>query len=203
MSLTYKQAIDIYNNVRKSNYEKPKIQVLVSVVPKEYQESLHECITRCYVIMKLYNSTHLINVEAFNYFCSETKKLLLSSFNHDGKEWIYFTPTVHAILEHSGELIEANSCKGLGAYTESGLECSNKVLRLIRIALSRKTNQIDNLNDCICRMWIRSDIQVRKAIPNKQCLKKSEASSTTSFRFQGQLPLVSLGDFYIRDLFSE
>ena len=90
-----------------------------------------------------------------------------------------------------------------GAYTEPGLECNSKVLRLIRIALSRKTNQIDNLNDCICRMWIRSDIQVRKAIPNKQCLKKSEASSTTSFRFQGQLPLVSLADYYIRDLVSE
>ena len=85
-------------------------------------------------------------------FVQKQKKLLLSSFNHDGKEWIYFTPTVHAILEHSGEFIEANSCKGLGAYTESGLECNSKVLRLIRIALSRKTNQIDNLNDCIYRM---------------------------------------------------
>ena len=116
---------------------------------------------------------------------------------------IFYTYSACNTLAFSGELIEANSCKGLGAYTEFGLECSNKVLRLIRIALSRKTNQIDNLNDCICRMWIRSDIQVRKAIPNKQCLKKSEASSTTSIRFQGQLPLVSLADYYIRDLVSE
>ena len=75
MSLTYKQAIEIYNYVRKIKYEKPKIE--------DFRQ---------------------------------------------------------------------------GTYTESGLECNNKVLRLIRIALSRKTNQIDNLNDCICRMWIRSDI---------------------------------------------
>ena len=87
--------------------------------------------------------------------------------------------------------------------TESGLECNNKVLRLIRITLGRKTNQIDNLNNCICRMWIRSYIQIRKAICNKFFLKKSEASSTTSFKFQRQLPLLSLGDYYIRDLVSE
>ena len=77
MSLTYKQAIDIYNNVRKIKHEKPKI----------------------------------------------------TDFR-----------------------------QGASTHTQSGLECNNKVLRLIRIALSRKTNQIDNLNDCICRIWTKSDI---------------------------------------------
>ena len=98
------------------------MQVLMSTVPEEFQLTLHECLTRSYVILKLYNSTHLINVELYKDFCTETKKLLLSSFNNSGNEWIYFTPTVHAVLEHSGELIEANNSKGLGTYTKSGLE---------------------------------------------------------------------------------
>ena len=183
--------------------EEKNLQVLVSAVPKEFQESLHECLTRCYVIMKLYNSTYLIDVEEYKLFCSETKNVLLTSFNHNGKEWIFFTPTLHALLEHSGDLIEANGGRGLGAYTESSLECNNKVLRLIRIALSRKTSQIDNLNDCMNRMWIRSDIHVRKAIPEKKIFKRSESSSNVDFRFQGPLPLVSLADYYFRDLVIE
>ena len=183
--------------------EEKNIQVLVSAVPKEFQESLHECLTRCYVIMKLYNSNLLINVDAYNYFCSETKKLLLTAFNHDGKQWIFLTPTAHSLFDHSGELIEANGSRGLSAYTESSLECNNKVLRLISFALSRKTNQIDNLNDCINRMWIRSDIHIRKAIPDRRYSKRSESSSNTRFRFQGQMPLVSLADYYIKDLVVE
>ena len=39
-----------------------RLQVLVTAVPGEYQESLHECLTRAYVIMKLFNTDHLINV---------------------------------------------------------------------------------------------------------------------------------------------
>ena len=94
--------------------------------------------------------------------------MILTSFNDDEDGWIYFTPTVHAVLDHSAELIEANDCRGLGAYTESSLEANNKVLRLTRIALSRKTSQIDNLSDCLNRMWIRSDIGVRRSVPEKK-----------------------------------
>ena len=73
--------------------------------------------------------------------------------------------TIHALLDHFGELIEANRGKGIGTYTESSLESCNKFLRLYRISLSRKTNQIDNLQDCKSRLWIRLDIHVHNAIP--------------------------------------
>ena len=82
----------------------------------------------------------------------------------DGEPWIYLTWTVHGVLEHEQELIEANESKGLGEYTKGSLECNNKILRLIRIAQSRKCNQIDNLTDCINRFWVRSDINVRNAV---------------------------------------
>ena len=56
-----------------------KLQVLVAAVPGEFQEPLHECLTRAYVIMKLNNSNHSINVETYKEFCSEAKRLLLTA----------------------------------------------------------------------------------------------------------------------------
>ena len=134
-------------------------------------------------------------------FAQKPKKLLLTSFN-ENENWIFFTPTVYAVLEHSADLIEANNCIELGAYTESSLECNNKMLRIIRIALSRKTSQVDNLGDCINRMWIRSDIDVRTAISEKRHVKRSEPCNT-NYRFEGQFPLVSLADYYIKHLILE
>ena len=76
------------------------------------------------------------------------------------------------MLEHAWELVESNEEKGLMAYTESSLECNNKILRFMRVALSRKTNQMENLTDCLNRLWIRSDINVRDAVPPKKSIKR-------------------------------
>ena len=62
----------------------------------------------------------------------------------------------------------------LDDMTESGLECNNKVLRLIRIGLSRKTSQIENLSDCLERIWIKSDLEVRTAVPGKKHKSKDK-----------------------------
>ena len=52
---------------------------------------------------------------------------------------------------------------------KEGLEGNNKLLRAIRIKLSRKTSQVDNLEDTLNRMWIQSDpvvnIERRKVQP--------------------------------------
>ena len=64
------------------------LQVLVSTVPGEFQESLHECLTRFYVITKLHNSIYIINIEGYKDFCLETKLLLLRSFTNNVKSWI-------------------------------------------------------------------------------------------------------------------
>ena len=111
--------------------------------------------------IKIYSSTHVIEVEQYKEFCAETKKVILTAFNENEESWIYLTPTVDALLEHS---LEENNGKGLGAYTESSLECNTKVLRLTRLSLSRKTRQIENLTDYINHLWINSDIQVHKAV---------------------------------------
>ena len=51
-------------------------------------------------------------------------------------------------------------------------------------------------------MWIRSDIDVRTAIPEKRRFKRSE-SFNTKYRFEEKLPFVSLADYYIKDLILE
>ena len=120
----------------------------------------------------------------------------------DGEPWIYLTWTVYGVLEHVQELIEANESKGLGEYTESSLECNNKILRLIRLVQSHKCNQIYNLTDYINRLWMRSDINVRNALPSKKSLKYIDLQHS-KHNFRGPLPFPSLADYYIKELVIE
>ena len=65
------------------------------------------------------------------------KKKILESFNDTCNEsCVYLTPTVHGLLEHGSELIDANNGEGLGAFTDSTSECNNEMLRLNRISQS-------------------------------------------------------------------
>ena len=70
----------------------------------------------------------------------------------------WFFPTVHAFLGHTWELISNNDGNGFGSYSEAGLEDNNKVLRDIR----RKSHQSENLGDCLFRLWLWSDLIIRR-----------------------------------------
>ena len=104
--------------------------------------------------------------------------------------------TVHALFEHSGELIEANNGRGPGAYAESSLECNNNVLKLTRLALSRKNSRI-NLTDYINWLWVTSNIQVQRAAPEKHHKK---IFFNSLYIFKKLLPLILLAEYYLRDL---
>ena len=103
------------------------------------------------------------------------------------------TKTVHGLLEHSSELIEANNCEGLGKLSESSLECNNTFLRIIRMTQSRKCSQVKNLNDCMSRLWVRSDIRIRNAVPQKKIIKSHIDS-------RENLPYSSLSEYFIKEL---
>ena len=64
--------------------------------------------------------------------------MLLTSFNKDQQNWIYLSPTVHGLLHHIWELIQANDNFGLQEYSESALEGNMKFLRFYRKILARK-----------------------------------------------------------------
>ena len=132
------------------------------------------------------SSNRKIKVEEYRQFCTEFNIFLLSEFpRHTQKHlpgpWISITPSLHKVLAHSWELIQLNESFGLGNLDESGLEGNNKLLRAIRIKLSRKTNQSDNLEDTLQRMWIQSDpvvnMERRKAQPFcKHCQERGHST---------------------------
>ena len=99
-------------------------------MPEYFRERFKDMLLRLWVILQVYPSDHEVNVEEYRAVCLQTKLLILTELNGpSGKQWIYLTPTVHALLTHSHELIIANEGRGLKCLSEEGLEHNNKFLR--------------------------------------------------------------------------
>lgn len=128
--------------------------------------------------IKVYNSKSEVNPEEFKKFCLDTYSLILSGFNN-GPKWISISPTVYSLLAHGWELVALNSGIGLGEFTEGGLENDNKFLRFYRCHLARKTNQTANLQDCLLRLWLRSDPGIRNSAVKPSCRLCSEVGHHT------------------------
>ena len=126
----------------------------------------------------------------------------------DKKRWINLFPTVHAIIAHRWELIAQNDGKVLGALSESGLEHNNKLLRLIHKCLSRKILQVLSLEDCMTRLWVRSDPIIRGAGPHPKCSRcKMVGHYTVSCPTKNIVPQnrnvdIRSDDYYFSQLFA-
>ena len=188
--------------------------ILVSLVPECYQSDLNDVLNRLWVILFIYTSDSKdeVNVDMFREFCTETYNLILNNFNNLETKWINITPTLHMLLAHSWELIEMNNSCGLGECSETGLENNNKFLRFFRLCLSRKNSQETNLQDCIDRLWLKSDIVVRNSGPKKQCSRCHQINNhfTVSCPFRSHKSVESdqnvqtcltFHDFYISQLY--
>ena len=71
--------------------------------------------------------------------------------------WAKVNHTLHGALQHSSELIEMNDDRGLGGYSEEGLEANNKNVRHFLEHLSRKSDSNQQLADVHHRILERSD----------------------------------------------
>ena len=145
-------------------------ELLVSLAPEKFQDNFRDLICRLWVILYVYNSKRRVKVAEFKEFCLQTYEAIFTGFNNQ-KRWINVSPTVHSLLAHSHELIENNECFGLGDFSESGVENCNKYLRFYRCNLARKNNQDNNLEDCLTRLWVRSDPVVRRSCPAVICTR--------------------------------
>ena len=139
-------------------------ELLVSLVPVGLRDDFRTLLCRLWVILKVYNSKRKVDVGAFKDFCLNTYIFVFEHFNNDNR-WISIPPTVHALLAHSWELVSNNDGRGCGEFPESGLEHNNKFLRFYRQHLARKVSQEMNLEDCLTRLWLRSDPSIRCAGP--------------------------------------
>ena len=149
------------------------------IIRQNHLQGADTCLTPCdatsflvlcciRVAIKLYTGYAKINTDQFRKFCINTYTLIFSSFNNSTK-WINISPTLHSLLAHGWEIVSNHDDRGMGEFTESGLENSNKFLRFYRGSLARKTTQSSNLEDCLSRLWQRSDPVKRACSPHPQC----------------------------------
>ena len=143
-------------------------EVLVSCVPQRFQSDFRELLCRLWIAVKVYTHKEQVNSIEYKTFGLDTYHHLLNSFNSESK-WISISPTVHSLLAHGWELIALNGDKGMGEYTEGGLKNNNKFLRYYRLHLARKISQTANLEDCISRLWLRSDPGIRESLIKPVC----------------------------------
>ena len=68
------------------------------------------------------------------------------------------SPTLHKLLAHAAQLInDFNEGYGLEAFSEEGIEASNKLIRRFRGRLSRRFCFEDELRDIFTRLLDQSD----------------------------------------------
>eukprot|EP00088_Acartia_fossae_P039914 TRINITY_DN4153_c0_g1_i1.p1 TRINITY_DN4153_c0_g1~~TRINITY_DN4153_c0_g1_i1.p1 ORF type:complete len:755 (-),score=121.41 TRINITY_DN4153_c0_g1_i1:80-2179(-) len=107
------------------------------------------------IILGIVSSDGVYDIEKYRDYCTQLYVHLLTKLS-----WVSITPTLHKLLAHSAELMEANDCHGLKNISEEGLEANNKIVRKFRSNLSRKVDQKSNLSDCLARLWIGSDPEI-------------------------------------------
>ena len=103
-------------------------------------------------ILRLILCTRKIDSSKFKSLCKNTMLVIAKDF-----PWAKVNHTLHGALQHSSELIEMNDDRGLGGYSEEGLEANNKNVRHFLEHLSRKSDSNQQLADFHHRILERSD----------------------------------------------
>jgi hypothetical protein len=119
---------------------------------KSLQDPFKEIHLGLCAIVWVLNSQHCtIDLSQYRSLCSSVYLKIVETF-----PWAVISPSVHRVLAHSWERIEANELRGLGSESEEGSEAQNKFIRYLRIHGARKTSTEDNFHDTWSRLWRRS-----------------------------------------------
>ena len=151
---------------RRLIHERTNRQALIDCIPEkgDDRKQLAQVIQNMSVILRLVSCTEQINPTKLDVLCKDTSRVFLDQFPN-----FRFSCSVHQVLAHSAELIDANKGHGLGTLSEEALENNNKNIRRYREQLSRKTSQEDNLVDVFHRLWVKSDPVVRSFRHTAKC----------------------------------
>ena len=82
-----------------------------------------------------------------------TSALNVPSFSNGHSHGLTFPPTLHKALAHGWELVQRNQGKGLGCFSESGLEALNKWIRYYNDHGSRKDSTEHQMEDKFNHLW--------------------------------------------------
>ena len=123
---------------------------------EHFKNTWRKVLQKINVITKIINGDYLVNVEAFDQFCTQTALMIRREL-----DWVWFSPTVHQVLAHAAEAIKDNECRGLLNQSEEGSEASHKKIKHLRLKAARQISLNANLEDVFNTLWIDSDFQVR------------------------------------------
>ena len=150
------------------------IECVLSLIAFEKSSALSKVHTQLSAILRIFNSSQLINTADLGKLCKETYLLVLDSF-----PWASITPTLHKLLAHSEELIrDSNSGYGLKSLSEEGTESCNKLFRKYRENLSRKNNFESNIIDIFVRLSSQSDPVLVSYRRNLFCARCGQSGHT-------------------------
>ena len=125
-----------------------------TVAEREGLRKLHENVS---IILRVFVSkNHEVDIQGYERLCLKTYGLIPEVF-----PWASIPHSIHRVLAHSAERMQANECCGLGMLSEEGLESLHKYVRRFRDILARKTSLRANLSDVFTHLWVRSDPVVR------------------------------------------
>ena len=126
----------------------------------------------CVAVRVLNSQRELVDVGKYKEMCKETHLRIVETF-----KWAKISQSIHKVLAHSAELIEANEGYGLGTKSEEGLEGLNKNIRFLRVHGARKTSIADNFQDVFHHIWRRSSPLVVELDREKKSRKKTKSGA--------------------------
>ena len=131
----------------------PVIQGLLSKPSNEkYQAPMLLLHKNLSLILRIISCNKKIDIESFKKLCEDTSRLLSTDLR-----WVRICHSIHGPLHHSVELIAMNNNKGLGIYSEEGLEAGNKSTRFMLEHSTRKCDGNKQLEDVHNRQTEKSD----------------------------------------------
>ena len=117
---------------------------------------IEHCFRDINVIARIANCTRKINVQKFKQFCKEAYVFKVQAF-----DWPSCTVSLHRGYAHLADIISLNDSLGLGDISESCMEASHKILRLVSKHMARQNDNSKNAHDCFNHLWLMSDPIVR------------------------------------------
>lgn len=120
-----------------------------------------DLIHHIHVLLEALSSDYEIDSEKFAAYAHETKDLYLRNY-----KWYYMPASLHKILHHSHEIIQA-CLLPLGQLSEEAQEASNKEYRRFREYFSRKTSRHNTNRDVLNRFLLSSDPLLSSYTPSR------------------------------------
>jgi len=134
------------------------------LIPPTYRARLVSIIDNFGIIVRTLNSTREVDLPMYKDLCRETSiKILQLGRITPGSDdtWMIMNESMHLVLAHSWEMVEANEGCGLGKLSEEVLEAMQPILRLLRKTRCWQGDFVKNLEQLFTHGQLNGNIELR------------------------------------------